>query len=61
MAYRQYTWFTHGYFERKQRRVIPSCVVSKIKQLYPEANADAHWGFEEAVGHDDDDNASWPG
>ena len=34
MAYRQYTWFTHGYVGRKQRRVIPSCVVSKIKQLY---------------------------
>ena len=32
------------------------------KAAEPEANADAHWGFEEAVGHDDDDdNASWPG
>ena len=35
------------------------------KAAVPEANADAHWGFEEAVGHDDDDddddNASWPG
>ena len=56
MAYRQYTWFTHGYFGRKQRRVIPSCVVARIKQLYPEANADAHRGFEEAAGHDDDDD-----
>ena len=58
VAYRQYTWFTHGLLGKRQRRVIPACVVNCIRQQYPEANEETYTGFEEA-GNDDGDNERW--
>ena len=37
-AYRQFCWFVHGRIGKAVRRVIPACVVSKIRQEYPSEN-----------------------
>lgn len=34
-AYRQFTWWIHGYLGRRVRRVIPACAVSKIRKTFP--------------------------
>ena len=37
-AYRQFSWFTYTKLGRYVRRIIPSCVVTKIRDAFPEAN-----------------------
>ena len=37
-AYRQYVWQIYQRLGRKQRKVIPSCVVSAIQKEFPEAD-----------------------
>ncbi|XP_057294677.1 uncharacterized protein LOC130623215 [Hydractinia symbiolongicarpus] len=34
--YRQFTWWVHNRIGRAVRRVIPSCVVNKIRDVFPE-------------------------
>ena len=49
-SYRQYTAWAH-YYERLGRRnriVIPACVVNRIREEYPEANG-THTGFSEFI------------
>ena len=39
-GYRSYTWWVHSKLERRVRRIIPSCVVWAIRNLYPDPNND---------------------
>ncbi|KAL9972501.1 hypothetical protein ACROYT_G018816 [Oculina patagonica] len=45
-AYRQYVWWIYQRLGRKQRRVIPSCVVSAIRREFPEATGN-YTGFKD--------------
>uniref|UniRef100_A0A8C6UFW5 P2X purinoreceptor 7 intracellular domain-containing protein n=1 Tax=Neogobius melanostomus TaxID=47308 RepID=A0A8C6UFW5_9GOBI len=44
-GYRQFTWWMHGWLGRRVRRVIPSCAVNKIRQVYPEPSG-LYTGFQ---------------
>ena len=35
-AYRQFSWFNYTKLGRPVRRVIPTCVVTKIREEFPE-------------------------
>uniref|UniRef100_A0A3B4WFR9 P2X purinoreceptor 7 intracellular domain-containing protein n=1 Tax=Seriola lalandi dorsalis TaxID=1841481 RepID=A0A3B4WFR9_SERLL len=37
-SYRQFTWWVHGRLGRRIHRLIPSCAVSKIRNIYSEPN-----------------------
>ena len=41
-AYRQFTWWVHGVLGRKNRRVIPACVVKAIRHEFPEESGDSN-------------------
>ena len=58
VAYRQYTWWAHGYLGKGRRRVIPACVVSAIRQCYPDQK-EAYTGFHRSE-EDDSDEEHWP-
>ena len=45
-AYRQYIMYQHGYLGRSVRKVIPSCVVWKVRDQYP-APDNIYLGFKE--------------
>ena len=47
-AYRQFTLWAHGKLGRRVRRIIPSCVVHRIRSTYPEHSGIYH-GFEYAL------------
>ena len=46
IAYRQYIIFNHGYLGRRNRKVVPSCVVWKVRDNYP-APDNNYIGFKE--------------
>lgn len=46
IAYRQYIIFNHGYLGRQNRKVVPSCVVWKVRDNYP-APDNNYTGFKE--------------
>ncbi|XP_064643604.1 P2X purinoceptor 7-like [Lineus longissimus] len=46
-AYRQMIFWAHGFLGRKVRRVIPSCVVKRIREVFPAADGQ-YVGFLEA-------------
>lgn len=46
-AYRQFTWWSHGWLGKRVRRVIPSCSVNHIRQIYPEETG-LYTGFQAA-------------
>ena len=35
-AYKQFNWFVYKILGKGNRRVIPSCVVQKIREIFPE-------------------------
>ena len=57
-AYRQYTCWVHGYLGRGDRRVIPPCVVTAIREAFPDPSQQ-YKGFEDA--RDDEEEPFWPG
>ena len=59
VAYRQYTWWIHGHLGRRIRIAIPSCAVSAIRDVYPEADPGTYRGFEEV--DKDGEGAGYPG
>ena len=52
-AYRQFTWWVHGYLGKSIRRVIPSCAVKKIRAEFPSQDG-LYTGY---IGGEEDDNA----
>ena len=52
-AYRQFTWWVHGYLGKSIRRVIPSRAVRKIRAEFP-AQDGIYTGYR---GEDEDDSA----
>lgn len=57
-AYRQFTWWMHGWLGRKVRRIIPSCSVKKIRSVYPEANG-LYTGFKTAGTENSEVDEAW--
>ena len=55
VAYRQYTWWIHGHLGRRIRIAIPSCAVSAIRDVYPEAYPGSYRGVE------DGEDSGYPG
>ncbi|KAL7388664.1 hypothetical protein ABVT39_018700 [Epinephelus coioides] len=45
-AYHQFTWWMHGWLGKRICRVIPSCAVAKIRNVYPEPSG-IYTGFQE--------------
>lgn len=45
-AYRQFTWWKHGYLGKSVRRVIPACVVQTIRCTFPDPNG-SYTGFKD--------------
>ncbi|KAK7885888.1 hypothetical protein WMY93_025509 [Mugilogobius chulae] len=43
-AYRQFTWWMHGWLGKRVRRVIPACAVNHIRLAYPE-NSGTYTGY----------------
>ena len=43
-AYRQFTWWARVKLGRHMRRLIPSCAVHKIRQMFPEEDG-VYFGF----------------
>ena len=52
-AYRQFTWWVRGHLGKTIPRVIPSCAVKKIREMFP-ADDGIYTGF---IAGDDDDSA----
>lgn len=52
-AYRQLSWWVHGYLGKSIWRVIPSCVVKKIRAEFPAQNG-LYTGYR---GEEEDDSA----
>jgi hypothetical protein len=50
-AYRNYIDFMHGYLGKRNRRVIPACVVSLIRQKWPDPHGN-YIGYEEIEDED---------
>lgn len=59
VAYRQWTWWIHGKLGKRNRKVIPACVVAAVRKAYPEADPARYRGFEEAG--EDEEEVTWPG
>lgn len=56
-AYRSYINFVHGYLGKRQRRVIPACVVNYIRRLWPDPSGE-YVGFREVVDGPNEDEAA---
>lgn len=52
-AYRQFTWWIHGYLGRRVRRVIPTCVVHIIRKRFPAPEGEQYKPY--ASDSEDDD------
>ena len=39
-AYKQYIWWVYGRMVRRNRKVVPLCVVRAIQKRFPEKNGD---------------------
>ena len=48
-AYRQFTYWVHGHLGKHVRRVVPACVITKIRDRFPEPDG-RYVGFLEAEG-----------
>ena len=45
-AYRQFCWWVHARLGKGVRKIIPACVVSKIRETYPSKDG-IYTGFKE--------------
>lgn len=63
-AYRNYIDFIYGYLGKKNRKVIPACVVGHIRTKWPDSDH-IYMGYKQAVGqdeadHDDNNEMNYP-
>ncbi|XP_014667403.1 PREDICTED: uncharacterized protein LOC106808979 [Priapulus caudatus] len=56
-AYRQYTYWVHKRLGKGVRRVIPACVILKVREAYPEESGQ-YVGYRDACESETDD--AWP-
>lgn len=57
-AYRQFTWWTHGYLGKKVRRVIPACAVTAIRTEFPDSNG-VYTGFKDEEDSNIETEIAW--
>lgn len=36
ISYKQYIWWSYGYLGKNKRKPLPNCVITKIRDIYPE-------------------------
>ena len=36
ISYKQYIWWCYGYLGKNKRKPLPNCVITKIREMYPE-------------------------
>ena len=53
-AYRQFVWWTLGRMGRRNRRIIPACVVHKIRSTFPSGEGEEYGGYDSGLNYESD-------